>query len=90
MEHHDKNNGTFGYWIGFWVLVGCWVISFMVSGLIEVEQLAMLKIRLTLNIVAVIYFLSIYLFQIFQQYMLERRRRNQIIVIFNGKESILS
>ncbi|MCG1023492.1 hypothetical protein [Sutcliffiella horikoshii] len=82
-----KKSGTFGYWIGFWILVGCWVISFLMSGL--VEPLPMLLFRLTLNGIAVLYFLFYYLFQTLHQYRLARRRRTQIIVLFNGKESIL-
>lgn len=89
MIHQERNNnGILGYWIGFWMLVGCWGISFLVSGM--VEPLNLLKFRLILNGVAVLYFLSYYLFQCLQQYKLERKRREQIIVIFNGKECILS
>lgn len=89
MIHQERNNnGILGYWIGFWVLVGCWGLSFFVSGM--VEPLNLLKFRLILNGVAVLYFLSYYLFQYLQQYKLERKRRKQIIVIFNGKECILS
>ncbi|WP_078381908.1 hypothetical protein [Sutcliffiella halmapala] len=73
------------YWIGFLVLVALWIISFLFSSLIE--PLRLLQLRLSLNGVAVTYFLSIHFIHLF----LTKRGKlkelqNEIIIWFNGKE----
>ncbi|WP_339149051.1 MULTISPECIES: hypothetical protein [unclassified Sutcliffiella] len=87
VQHEKSNNGTLGYLVGFWLLVGCWAISFLVSGMVEPQ--AMLEFRILLNIIAVIYFLGIYLIQTLRQFNLTRKRRNQVIIFFNGKKIAL-
>jgi heme/copper-type cytochrome/quinol oxidase subunit 4 len=73
------------YSTGFLVLVGLWIISFILGSL--VEPLRLLQLRLALNGVAVVYFLSVH-FSYF--YLRKRSKLNEIqhdiIIWFNGKE----
>ena len=84
VQHEKSNNGTLGYLIGFWLLVGCWAISFLVNGMVEPHP--MLEFRITINIVAVIYFIGVYLIQTILKLNAARKRRKQVIIFFNGRK----
>ncbi|QFT90737.1 hypothetical protein FIU87_19005 [Bacillus sp. THAF10] len=84
MHQNQLDSYVKWYVTGFIMLVATWVGTFLVSSLYE--PLALLQFRLQLNGIAILYFLTIYSIQAFNQFLFERRRCRQIIILFNGRE----
>ncbi|CAG9621121.1 hypothetical protein [Sutcliffiella rhizosphaerae] len=88
MENNKADNSTGWYLYGFITLVFLWIVSFIVSAWFE--QMTMLLVRLTLNGIAISYFLTIYFIQLTKHFLSERRRQNEIIIQFNGREIMVA
>jgi hypothetical protein len=69
------------YWLGLIVLAGLWLISFIFGSF--VSPLRSLVLRLSLNGLGVVYFLSIYFYQ---KRPSKKETQNEIIIWFNGRE----
>ncbi|WP_223702389.1 hypothetical protein [Sutcliffiella deserti] len=69
------------YSIGLIMLAALWVLSFFFSGFVSPQRL--LETQLSLNGIAVLYFLSIYFFQ---SRLVKKEQQPNIIILFNGRE----